>query len=95
MTVRNLDALFGPQSIAVVGASNQPHTVGAVVVRNLLGGGFDGPVMPVSSEHEAVAGVLAVAAGSDVRLEGKNAHGGALVVDERPVHVEVFTEAPA
>lgn len=59
MTVRNLDALFGPQSIAVIGASNLANTVGAVVVRNLLGGGFDGPVMPVSSEHEAVAGVLA------------------------------------
>jgi len=59
MTVRNLDALFGPQSIAVVGASKLANTVGAVVVRNLLGGGFDGPVMPVSSEHDAVAGVLA------------------------------------
>jgi acetyltransferase len=59
MTVRNLDAFFRPQSIAVVGASNRGNTVGAVVVRNLLGGGFDGPVMPVSSEHEAVAGVLA------------------------------------
>ncbi len=59
MTVRNLDALFRPRSIAVVGASNRDDTVGAVVVRNLLGGGFEGPVMPVSSESQAVAGVLA------------------------------------
>jgi len=59
MTVRNLDALFRPQSIAVVGASNQANTVGAVAMRNLLAGGFDGPVMPVNPEHEAIAGVLA------------------------------------
>jgi acetyltransferase len=59
MTVRNLDALLRPQSIAVVGASNHSDTVGAVVMRNLLGGGFDGPVMPVNPEQEAVAGVLA------------------------------------
>lgn len=59
MTVRNLDALLRPQSIAVVGASNHSDTVGAVVMRNLLGGGFDGPVMPVNPEHQAVAGVLA------------------------------------
>jgi hypothetical protein len=33
--------------------------------------------------------------GDDVRLKGGNAHGGALIVEERPVHVEVFAEAPA
>ena len=59
MTVRNLDALFRPQSIAVVGASNRADTVGAVAMRNLLGSGFEGPVMPVNPEHEAIAGVLA------------------------------------
>jgi acetyltransferase len=31
LTVRNLDALFEPKTIAVVGASNRPHTVGAVL----------------------------------------------------------------
>jgi hypothetical protein len=33
--------------------------------------------------------------GDDVRLQGSKAHGGALVIDEQPVHVEVFAEAPA
>ncbi len=59
MTVRNLDALFRPQSIAVVGASNRGNTVGAVAMRNLLGSGFEGPVMPVNPEQKAIAGVLA------------------------------------
>lgn len=31
MSVRNLDALFAPRSVAVVGASNTPGHVGSVV----------------------------------------------------------------
>lgn len=59
MTVRNLGALFAPRSVAVIGASTRERSVGAVVMRNLLRGGFAGPVMPVNPKHEAVAGVLA------------------------------------
>jgi acetyltransferase len=59
MSVRNLDALFRPSSVAVLGASNRPHSVGGVVLRNLLAGGFAGPVLPVNPHHQAVAGVLA------------------------------------
>jgi acetyltransferase len=59
MSVRNLSALFAPTSIAVIGASNQDNTVGQLVMRNLLRGGFDGPIMPVNNKYLAVAGVLA------------------------------------
>lgn len=58
MTTRNLDALFNPSSIAVIGASNRPGAVGAVVMRNLLAGNFNGPIMPVNPRHKAVGGVL-------------------------------------
>ena len=61
MTVRNLDALFKPRSIAIIGASRRPGSVGAVVARNLLRGGFDGPIMPVNPKHRAVEGVLCYA----------------------------------
>jgi len=59
MSVRNLDFLFEPATIAVVGASDTPRSVGAVVTRNLLDGGFPGPIMPVHPRYRAVAGVLA------------------------------------
>ncbi|MEB2344585.1 MAG: bifunctional acetate--CoA ligase family protein/GNAT family N-acetyltransferase [Deltaproteobacteria bacterium] len=59
MSVRNLELLLRPRSIAVVGASNTAGSVGAVVMRNLLRGGFQGPVMPVHPRDQAVAGVLA------------------------------------
>ncbi len=58
MSTRNLDKLFRPESIAVIGASNSLNAVGAVVMRNLLEGGFQGPVMPVNPGCRAVAGVL-------------------------------------
>ena len=57
--MRNLEALLAPRSVAVIGASNRPQRVGTVVMRNLLRGGFAGPVMPVNPKHAAVAGVLA------------------------------------
>jgi acetyltransferase len=59
VSVRNLASLFAPRSVAVIGASNRERSVGAVVTRNLLRGGFAGPVMPVNPKHRAVAGVLA------------------------------------
>lgn len=59
MTTRNLEKLFRPTSIAVIGATNRPGAVGSVLMHNLLEGGFEGPVMPVNPKHSAVAGVLA------------------------------------
>ncbi len=59
MSLRNLTHLFQPRSIAVIGASAQPNSVGAVVMRNLLQGGFAGPIMPVNPRYTAISGVLA------------------------------------
>lgn len=59
MSIRNLEALLRPRSVAVIGASTRPGSVGSVVLRNLLAAGFEGPVMPVNPKHEAVGGVLA------------------------------------
>lgn len=59
MSVRHLESLFQPQSVAVIGASNRPKSVGSVVMRNLLLGGFGGPVMPVNPKGESIHGVLA------------------------------------
>ena len=56
MSSRNLEHLFNPGSVALIGASDRPHTVGATVMRNLLHGGFRGPVWPVNLRHAVVAG---------------------------------------
>lgn len=59
MSIRNLEHLFNPESVAVFGASIRPHSVGKTVMDNLLSGGFPGPIMPVNPKYRAVAGVLA------------------------------------
>ena len=61
MSLRALDKLFAPRSVAVIGASADEGSVGHVVLRNLLAGGFSGPVLPVNPRRKAVAGVLAYA----------------------------------
>lgn len=58
MSVLNLDSLLHPASVAVIGASNQKLSIGGFVMRNLLKGGFSGPIMPVNPKYEAIAGVL-------------------------------------
>ena len=56
MSIRNLDFLFQPQSVAIIGASERPHSVGATVLRNVLAGGFQGPVYPVNPKYRELAG---------------------------------------
>ncbi len=54
MSVRNLEHLFRPQSVAVIGASERDRSVGAVVMRNLREGGFSGPLWPVNPKHKRI-----------------------------------------
>ena len=56
MSVRNLDKIFKPQRIAVIGASDEAPKVGWTVLRNLITAGFGGVVYPVNARREAVAG---------------------------------------
>lgn len=58
MSVRDLDALFRPKSIALIGASTKPGSVGSVLAANLLRAGFAGPIVPVNPNHPAIGGVL-------------------------------------
>lgn len=59
MSQRGLEALLRPKSIAVIGASMKPQRAGYLMMRNLLAGGFNGPVLPVTPAWKAVQGVLA------------------------------------
>ncbi len=58
MSVRNLQFLFKPRAVAVIGASNEPQSSGEMVMRNLLRSGYTHPIMPVNPAYEAVAGVV-------------------------------------
>ncbi len=55
MSIRNLEHLFAPRSIAVIGASDRLRSVGATVYRNVLAGGFGGRILAVNTRHATVA----------------------------------------
>lgn len=57
MSVRNLEALFMPQSVAVVGVSAREGNLGAIVLRNLREGGFAGPLWAVNRHEGSVDGM--------------------------------------
>ncbi len=59
MSVLNLDFLFQPRSVVLIGASIKPRTVGNVVMQNLLKAGFKGPIFPVNPKYGAVEGIQA------------------------------------
>lgn len=56
MSVRNLEFLFAPRSVVVIGASDKPHSVGATVLRNMVEGEFKGEIYAVNPKHDMVAG---------------------------------------
>ncbi|XAW88254.1 bifunctional acetate--CoA ligase family protein/GNAT family N-acetyltransferase [Vibrio sp. CDRSL-10 TSBA] len=57
--MNNLSQLLKPKSVAVIGASVRPFRAGNIVMKNLLQGGFDGAIMPVTPYYPSVCGVLA------------------------------------
>ncbi len=56
MTVRHLEAMFQPSSVALIGASDREGSLGSVVLNNLKLGGFKGPIWPVNAKHAQVDG---------------------------------------
>ncbi len=65
-TVESMTPLLRPRSIAVVGASRRPGSIGHEILRNLLANEFVGPVYPINPEAASVAGVAAFPTVRDV-----------------------------
>lgn len=51
---RSLGPLLAPRSVAIVGATERPGSVGATVMRNVIDGGFPGRVTPVNPGRATV-----------------------------------------
>jgi acetyltransferase len=56
MSLRNLEALLTPRSVALIGASTKPGSVGLTIARNLLRGGFKGTIGFVNPHHREIEG---------------------------------------
>ncbi len=51
-----LSSLFEPKSIAIIGASETPNSIGATLVANMLDGGYKGKLFFVNPRHEKIFG---------------------------------------
>ncbi|NVK18250.1 MAG: bifunctional acetate--CoA ligase family protein/GNAT family N-acetyltransferase [Methylocystaceae bacterium] len=66
MSIRHLNKMFAPKSICIIGASPEEKNTGYRLIRNLMLGGFDGPIMPICSPSKSIAGILTYPALNDL-----------------------------
>lgn len=64
--MKELDAIFSPRSVAVVGASTTPGKVGHDIFVNILKGGFTGTIYPVNPKARSISSVRAYPTISDI-----------------------------
>lgn len=64
--MKDLDAIFSPQSIAVVGASTTPGKVGYDIFANILRGGYRGTLYPVNPTAHSISSVKAYKTITDI-----------------------------
>src|SRR4051812_18073021 len=58
---RPLDAIFRPETVAVIGATDKAGSVGRTVMRNLISNPFGGTIYPVNPKRTNVLGIKAYA----------------------------------
>lgn len=56
MTIRNFDHLLAPKSVALIGASATPGSIGRIVADNLHKGGFPGPIWLINPKRSEIDG---------------------------------------
>jgi len=61
-----LDALFKPRSVAIIGASNNPLSIGHIVLTNLLDHNFKGPIYPINPKSKFIKSFRAYPSVTDV-----------------------------
>lgn len=64
--MHNLDRIFAPASVAVIGATESADKIGGKALRTLIKHGFAGKVHPVNPSHDVIAGLKSYRAIGDV-----------------------------
>ena len=59
MSQHYLNTLFAPKSVAIIGASERPDSVGQIVFQNMLQGGYKGALYPVNAKSAQIQGQTA------------------------------------
>jgi acetyltransferase len=84
----NLDRIFRPRHVAVVGASEKAGTIGNALVKNLINSEFAGTVLPVNPNYQSIHGqacyrsVSALETGVDLAIIATPIHSVVDIVSE-------------
>lgn len=81
MSQYNLDRIFKPRRVAVVGASEKNGSIGNALMRNLIEGGFSETLLPVNPKYKTVHGLATVKSISDLEP------GVDLAIIATPIHM--------
>ena len=57
--MKDLNKMFKPDSVAVIGASNTPGKVGYIIIDNIISGGYKGKVYPINPKSGEIQGLKA------------------------------------
>jgi acetyltransferase len=66
MSIRNLEAVLEPRSVAVVGAAGDPALAGGAILANIVAGGFEGAIWPVGLGTAEAQGLPCLASVADL-----------------------------
>ena len=58
MSIHNLDKIFKPRSVAIIGAGEKEGTIGYSLVRNLIASKYQGKIFPVNPRHKFVKDIV-------------------------------------
>src|SRR5215210_538507 len=85
---QQLDTIFRPETVAVIGATERPGSVGRTIMWNLVSSPFGGTVFPVNSRRPNVLGIKAYPSVSDVPQKVDLA----VIVAPAPAVPDIITE---
>ncbi len=57
MSIYNLEKIFEPSSVAIIGASEKEGTIGHALIKNLVEGNYPGKVYPINPRYESIKGL--------------------------------------
>jgi len=69
VTIYNLDYLFNPKSVAVLGASEKVGSIGSALMQNMVQAGFAGKLLPINPKYESIHGYQALSSVAKAQTE--------------------------
>ncbi len=67
MSIHNLDKIFKPNAVAVIGTRGKKHSSGSLLVKNLIRAGYKGRIFVVGHNYKSVGGLAAYRSISDIK----------------------------